>query len=360
MAERNQNAGPMPAASDRPPRRSNGRPAAEPLHPVRLGRLALAGNLVLAPMHKRTHLALRLLCRREGAALAHTEMASPRELLGHEGPKKVENLLATCPEDRPLGVQVLPREPGPLAEAVRMLADRGSADLVDLNFACPSRRVARRSGRGAAFLRRPAEAVRLVETAAAASDLPVTVKLRLGYTDAGDDRGRALALARGAADAGAAAVTLHARSARQGYRGTADWETIADWAETLPVPVFGSGDLRSPESVLAMLRQTGCAGASLARGAFGSPWIFRQVRQLAETGSYEAVSRQQRGQVFLQHYERLVEQYGEERALKFIRQIGRVYARGFPGAPEAREAIQHARSDAALRRAAKRWFGVAF
>ncbi len=358
MAERNPNASTPPAGSARPRPASNGPAAADLLRPVRLGRLALAGNLVLAPMHKRTHLAFRLLCRREGAAMAHTEMASPRELLGHEGDWKRENLLATCPEDRPLGVQILPRDPGPLAEAVRLVADRGSADLVDLNFACPSRRVARRSGRGAAFLQRPDEAVRLVETAVAASDLPVTVKLRLGYTGAPDDRARALALARGAADAGAAAVTLHARSARQGYQGEADWNTIARWAETLPVPVFGSGDLHRPEAVLAMLRQTGCAGASLARGAFGAPWIFRQVRQLAETGAYQTVSRRQRGRVFLRHYERLVAQYGEERALKFIRQIGRVYAREFPGAPEARQAIQHARSDAALRRAAETWFGV--
>jgi len=331
---------------------------ASPLQPVRIGPLHLASNLVLAPMHKRTHLAFRLLCRREGAALAHTEMATPQELLGVEGPRKADNLLATCPEDRPLGVQIAPRETGPLADAVRLVAERGTADLVDLNFACPSRRIAGRSGRGAALLHRPHEAVRLVEAAVAASGLPVTVKLRLGVTGSEEDRALALDVARGAVEAGAAAVTVHGRTARQRYRPSADWDAIATWAAALPVPVFGSGDLWTPEAVMAMLRQTGCAGASLARGAFGAPWIFRQTRSLAETGRYEPVSREERGRTFLEHYEQLVEQYGEETAVKFIRRIGRVYARAFPGAPEARAAIQDAHTGAALRRAVATWFGL--
>ena len=328
------------------------------LRPVPVGPLRLTSNLVLAPMHKRTHLAFRMLCRREGAALAHTEMATPQELLGVEGPRKAENLLATCPQDRPLGVQIAPREPGPLADAVRLVADRVSPDLVDLNFGCPSRRIAGRSGRGAALLRRPGDAVRLVEAAVNASDLPVTVKLRLGVTGSAEDRALALDVAHGATDAGAAAVTVHGRTARQGYRPSADWDAIAEWAAALPVPVFGSGDLWTPEAVMAMLRRTGCAGASLARGAFGAPWIFRQTRRLAETGRYDPVSREQRGRTFLEHYDQLVEHYGAETALKFIRQIGRVYAREFTGAPEARAAIQDARTDAALRRAVATWFGL--
>jgi len=328
------------------------------VRPLHLGPLALANNLALAPMHKRTHLPFRLLARRAGAALTHTEMATPRELLGREGPRKQENLLAWSPEDRPLGVQVLPREPDLLAEVVALLAARGTADLVDLNFACPSRRVAGRSRRGAAFLRDPEAAVRLVETAVGASPLPVTVKARLGYTGSAEDRALALELARGAAAAGAVAVTLHARSAAQQYHGPAEWETIARWAEALPVPVFGSGDLRTPEAVLDMLRQTGCAGASIARGAFGTPWIFRQVLDLASRGSYDPVTPQERGRWFLDHYEGLVRQYGPVLGLRHMRQVGRMYAREIPGAPEARVAIQKAAGDADMRRVAVEWFGL--
>jgi len=328
------------------------------VHPITLGPVALSNNLVLAPMHKRTHLPFRLLCRRQGAALTHTEMATPRELLGHESVSKARNLLASDPADRPLGVQILPREPDLLVETVAMLARRGTADLVDLNFACPSRRVAGRSRRGAAFLRDPDAAVRLVEAAVGTSPLPVTVKLRHGYTNSAQDRRLALDLARGAARAGAVAVTVHARSAAQTYTDRADWATVAEWAEALAVPVFGSGDLRTPEATLDMLRETNCAGASVARGAFGTPWIFRQIRELAETGSYRPVTPEERGRAFLEHYEGLVGQYGERVGLRYIRQIGRVYAREIPRAAEARATIQAARSDRDIRRVAERWFGV--
>jgi nifR3 family TIM-barrel protein len=325
------------------------------IHPVSLGPVALASNLALAAMHKRTHLALRLLARRAGAALAHTEMATPEELLGLETTVKSRHILASAPEDRPLGVQILPLDPGPLAEAVAMLAERGPADLVDLNFACPSKRVAG-SGRGASFLQEPEKALPLVEAAVRASRLPVTIKLRYGWTDSEDHRERALELARGAVAAGIAGLTLHARSAVQQYHGKADWPTIRQWAEMLPVPVFGSGDLRTPEAVLAMLRQTRCAGASIARGAVGSPWIFRQVIELAAAGACRPVTPQERARTFLEHYDGLVQQYGAWVGLRLMRQIGAMYIRGIPGAAEARAAIEHSRSREDIERIAERWF----
>ena len=328
--------------------------AEELIHPVQLGSLALAGNLVLAAMHKRTHLALRLLARRFGAAMAHTEMATPEDLLGTYVRPKGGNLLASTPEDRPLAVQILPASPGPLAEAIALLRERGIGDAIDLNFACPSKRVAG-SGRGASFLQEPEKAVPLVETAVRASRVPVTIKVRLGWTNSPDHRERALELARGAVAAGIAGLTLHARSAVQQYHGQADWATIRQWAEMLPVPVIGSGDLRSPEAVVAMLRETRCAGASLARGAVGAPWIFRQVIELDRTGAYRPVTPEERARAFMHHYEGLMMQYGPQIGLRFICQIGRMYTRGIRGAAEARVAIQKARSREDLERVAERW-----
>jgi nifR3 family TIM-barrel protein len=331
-------------------------PAEDPLiHPVQLGPLTLRNNLILAEMHKRTHLAFRLLARRFGAALAHTEMATPEDLLGTYVRHKGGDLLASTPQDRPLSVQILPESPGPLAEAVALVLERGVADAIDLNFACPSKRVAG-SGRGASFLQEPEKAVPLVETAVRTSRLPVTVKLRHGWTDSADHRERAMELARGAVAAGAAGITLHARSAKQAYHGKADWRVIREWAELLPVPVFGSGDLRSPEAVLAMLRETRCAGASLARGAVGAPWIFRQVIELAQTGTYVPVTLEERARAFMQHYEGLVAQHGPAVGLRMICQIGRMYTRGLRGAAEARVAIQEARSREDLERVVDRWF----
>ncbi len=338
-----------------------------PIRAVRIGRLRLARNLALAPMHEHTHLVLRLMCRRQGAAVAHTEMAAPEDLLRGPGrpgraslpwlDRKAENILASTPEDRPLGVQLLPVAAATTAEAVAMLRERSAADLVDLNFACPSERVVR-SGRGGAMLRKPDLAVRIVEAAVKAADpLPVTVKIRLGFTASEADREQALAIARAAAAAGAAGITLHARTVGQGYAGRADWTAIARWAEALPVPVFGSGDLRGPEAVLAMLRQTGCAGASIARGALGAPWIFRQVVELAETGTYAPASMEERRAAIVEHFDGLAAQYGERTAAKFIRRMGAYYARGMRGAAQARAAFQKVRSAAAFRKTVAAWFG---
>jgi nifR3 family TIM-barrel protein len=344
-----------------------------PIHPVRIGTVPLARNLLLAPMHEHTHLALRLLCRREGAALAYTEMATPEDLLAPPSEEEVRrhpeaarpgalshkagNLLASAPEDRPLGVQLLPRLPGPVAECIALLASRGRADLVDLNFACPSRRVVA-SGRGGAMLRKARTALRIVEAAVGASRLPVTLKIRLGFTASAADSQRALDIAREAARRGIAALTLHARTVGQGYGGRADWPAIGGWAGALaPLPVFGSGDLRSPEAVLEMLRVTGCAGASIARGALGAPWIFRQAIALAAAGTYEPAGNRERREAALAHFDGLARQYGEAAAVKFMRRFGQHYARGMPKAAAARAEFQACRTTQALRATVEKWFG---
>ncbi|MCX5654934.1 MAG: tRNA-dihydrouridine synthase [Planctomycetota bacterium] len=387
------------------------------IRPVRIGAVSIERNLALAPMHEHTHLALRLLCRRQGAALAMTEMVTPEDLLAPPSAeelrlhleaarpgarcRKAENVLRTTPEDRPLGVQLLPLEPGPAAEVVTMLAARGTADLVDLNFACPSERVVS-SGRGGGMLLNPKTALRIVAAAVEASTttqlkpsrggspyppreehgygpyngaraagtetrraelrcsigrMPVTLKIRLGFSQTAASREQALGLAREAAAIGIAGLTLHARAVDQGYGGRADWGTIAEWTEALaPLPVFGSGDLRSPEAVLAMLRETGCAGASIARGALGAPWIFRQTIDLAARGSYEPATLQERRETLLAHFAGLTEQYGEGAAVKFMRRFATYYAKGFAGAAAARAAFQSVRTAEAFREMVEKWF----
>jgi tRNA-dihydrouridine synthase B len=342
------------------------------IRPVRIGAVSIERNLALAPMHEHTHLALRLLCRRQGAALAMTEMVTPEDLLAAPSAeelrlhpeaarpgarcRKAENILRTTPEDRPLGVQLLPLEPGPTAEAVAMLAARGTADLVDLNFACPSERVVS-SGRGGGMLLNPKTALRIVAAAVEASRMPVTLKIRLGFSQTAASREQALGLAREAAAIGIAGLTLHARAVDQGYGGRADWAAVAEWAEALaPMPVFGSGDLRTPEAVLSMLSETGCAGASIARGALGAPWIFRQTIDLAARGSYEPATLRERRKTLLAHFAGLTEQYGERAAVKFMRRFATYYAKGFAGAAAARAAFQSVRTAEAFREMVEKWF----
>lgn len=325
-----------------------------PIRPLRLGTLPLRSNLVLAAMHHHSHGAMRRMCRECGAALAHTPMITPEALL-HDRVRR-EAILSPHLADRPLGVQLLPGDPAALSEAVSLVAEYGAADLIDLNFGCPSPRTVR-TGRGGAMLARPAAAVALVGTALDASALPVTLKLRLGLSDRPADREAARELARSAADAGAVAVTLHARTVVQGYRGRADRTAVARWAAELPVPVLGSGDLHGPEAVLAMLRETGCAGASLARGALGTPWIFRQTLDLAATGRYDPVRQAERRRALLDHFDRLAERFGEVQAIRLMRRLAPHYARGLPRAARIRRRLQTARCRETFRRAADECFG---
>jgi tRNA-dihydrouridine synthase len=186
----------------------------------------------------------------------------------------------------------------------------------------------------------------------------VTLKIRLGFSQTAASREQALDLAREAARIGIAGLTLHARTVGQGYGGRADWAAIAEWTEALaPLPVFGSGDLRWPEDVLAMLRQTLCAGASIARGALGSPWIFRQTIDLAARGSYEPATPPERRETVLAHFAGLAGQYGERAAVKFMRRFATYYAKGFAKAAAARAAFQSVRTAEAFRETVEKWFG---
>jgi nifR3 family TIM-barrel protein len=330
-------------------------PADPLIRPLGIGPLRLPRNLVLAPMHGHTHRPLRLLARRQGAALAHTEMLTPEEVL--HGATKADEALTPVAEDRPLAVQFLARDPAALADAVALVAARGAADLVDLNLACPAGRAVR-TGRGGALLRQPDLAAPLVEAAVRASALPVTVKMRLGFSAAPDDRATALAAARAAVGAGAVAVTLHGRAVLQGYRSRADWTAIADWAAALAVPVLGSGDLRTPDAVLEMLRRTHAAGAAIARGALGAPWIFRQTMDLEGRGRFDPVGPAERRQAVLDHFDGLASQFGEATAVRLMRRLGCFYVRGLPHAAQARASFQAARTAAAFRAAVDRWLAM--
>jgi tRNA-dihydrouridine synthase B len=228
---------------------------------------------------------------------------------------------------------------------------------VDLNFACPSERVVA-SGRGGGMLHNPKTALRIVAAAVGAGRMPVTLKIRLGFSQTAASRAKPSACSREAAGIGIAGLAIHARAVDQGYGGRADWAAITEWTAALaPLPVFGSGDLRSPEAVLAMLRETGCAGASIARGALGAPWIFRQTIDLAARGSYEPATLHERRETVLAHLAGLAEQYGERAAVKFMRRFATYYAKGFVGAAAARAAFQTVRTPEEFREAVEKWFG---
>ena len=305
------------------------------LKPLKIGSLVLPHNVVLAPLAGITNLPFRILCRREGAALAYTEMVSVNGLV-REGANTLALLKSTV-EDRPLGIQLFGDTPDSLAEAARMVEDYG--ELLDINMGCPVRKVVG-TGAGSALLREPAKIAGIIRAVRAATRLPLTVKIRSGW-HCGDNT--YCEIGRIAEAEGCDAITLHPRSRSQMFSGAAAWEQLRELKESVSIPVLGSGDLFSAEDCLGMLRETGCDGVMIARGALGAPWIFRQVAELAECGSVTPVSNLQRVGAMRRHLELFCRESGEQIAVREMKKHVGWYARGFVGAADIRRACNSAR-----------------
>jgi nifR3 family TIM-barrel protein len=234
-----------------------------------IGPLAVDPPVVLAPMAGITNAAFRRLCRSYGGGLYVSEMVSARALIEGGSPQA-----AFDPDESPRSVQLYGVDPATVAAAVRTMRDEWQVDHVDLNMGCPVPKVTRKGG-GAALPVHTTAFGNVVRAAVdAAGDVPVTVKMRMGvdaqtltYLDAG----------RAAQDAGAAAVTLHARTAEQLYSGAADWSAIARLKAALDVPVLGNGDVWTGADAVRMVEQTGCDGVVVGRGCLGRPWLFRDL-----------------------------------------------------------------------------------
>lgn len=218
-----------------------------------------------------TNLPFRTIIRRFGCGLAFTEMVSANGLV--RGMDKSRRYLDSAAEDRPLGIQIFGQDPEVLAEAARIVTGSGGADLLDINMGCPVKKVVH-TGAGAALMKDPGQVERIVKAVRKATVLPLTVKIRSGWSRRDLN---ALAVARIVADCGADAVIIHPRTAEQGFGGEANWNVIAMIKAGLTIPVVGSGDIRNPCDALHMLETTGCDAVMIGRGALGNPWIFEAI-----------------------------------------------------------------------------------
>ncbi|MDR2372548.1 MAG: tRNA dihydrouridine synthase DusB [Bifidobacteriaceae bacterium] len=313
---------------------------------LRLGRLEAPAPVMLAPMAGVTNLPFRLLCRSFGEGLFVTEMITSRALV--EGKAATRALLRHDPSERPRSVQLYGVDPAAMAAAVRLIRRQDLADHIDLNFGCPAPKVTRQGG-GAALPWKLGLFRRIVGGAvAAAGDIPVTVKLRSGIDD---QHLTFIEAGLAAAGEGAAAITLHARSAAQHYSGRADWSQIALLKRTVTaVPVLGNGDIFEADDAAAMIRQTGCDGVVVGRGCLGRPWLFADLR--AVFAGREGRLRPNLGfvmDVIRRHGRGLVDWCGsEERGLTQLRRHMSWYLKGYPVGGEERAAAHRLTSLADL------------
>ncbi len=254
------------------------------LSALKLGPVAVDPPVVLAPMAGVTNVAFRRLCRTYGAGLYVSEMITARALV--EGNAKTL-AMAAFGEDEPVrSIQLCGVDPQVMGTAVRRLVGEIGVDHIDLNFGCPAGKVTRQGGGAALPVHRALFRAIVGAAVEAAVSVPVTVKLRIGVDG---DHVTYLEAGRIAEDEGAAAITLHARTAEQLYSGRADWGAIADLKEHIAsIPVLGNGDLWEASDALAMVAATGCDGVVVGRGCLGRPWLFRDLADAFAGRSPEA------------------------------------------------------------------------
>ncbi len=283
----------------------------------------------------------RALCAEQGASLCYAEMVSAEAIFRGSG--KTLRLLDRFPGERFAGHQIFASSETAAAAAVRAI-HRLAPTVIDLNCGCSVPKVLK-SGCGAALLRDPGLIGRIVRAMRGETDLPVTVKLRLGW----DDRSISFLDAAGeAVRAGAAAVALHPRTRSQGFGGRSRWPALVELKAAVPVPVFGSGDLFTADDVLRMAGETGVDAVMIARGTLGNPFIFAAVRALLE-GREHRVGARERLETALRHLGMEAAVKGEAMACREMRKHFVAYSKGMEGGAALRQAVVHAESMARYR-----------
>ncbi|MCR4789981.1 MAG: tRNA dihydrouridine synthase DusB [Treponemataceae bacterium] len=312
-------------------------------HPVKIGCLNIPGNLFLAPVAGYSDRAFRQVCIQNGADMCYTEMVSAEAL--YRGSDKTKELLLKAPLEDFFCIQLFGGNKTAMFEGSRIVLQNYKPSLIDINCGCPVPKIIK-SGAGSFLTQNPDVLYELVKETVRASQefspdpdnpVPVTVKIRSGWDSEHMTWKEA---AQAAVDAGAQAVTIHSRTRKQGYEGKADWNILAQLVQLHPeIPVFGSGDVFSPEDAKRMLESTKCAGVMFARGAMGNPFIFGQTRDLLTKGSYNEVDIEKKIETGMNELKILIEDKGQDTACREMRKRFCCYTKGIQNGAQIRQEI---------------------
>lgn len=297
---------------------------------MQIGTIKLVNPVILAPMAGVTDLPFRLLAKEMDCGLVYSEMVSDKGLL-YKNCHTVD-MLKIDDRERPVAMQIFGSDPDSMAKAAQYVEQAGT-DIIDINMGCPTPKIVK-NGSGSALMCEPELAYRIMVSVVEAVKVPVTVKIRKGWSNASIN---AVQMAKLAEKAGVAAIAVHGRTREQFYSGEADWDIIRQVKESVSIPVIGNGDIRTPYDAERMLRETNCDGLMIGRGAQGNPWIFRQVVQYLATGEIIALpTPQERLAVMLRHLDMLVEYKGEYLGIREMRRHGAWYTKGLHHSSELR------------------------
>lgn len=300
-----------------------------------IGNVLIKNPIIVAPMAGVSDMTFRKICKDFGASLVVGEMVSDKAIV-YENEKTFE-LLKMDERERPISQQIFGSDINSFVKAAKIVEEKMKPDIIDINMGCPVPKVAIKNQAGSALLKNPEKIKEIVKAVVDTVSVPVTVKIRSGWDDAHIN---AVEVAKIIEEAGASAITIHARTRAQGYSGKANWQIIKDVVEAVKIPVIGNGDVLTCYDAKKMLEETGCSGVMIGRGLLGNPWLIKEcVSYLEEEKIIDKPTNKERISMMKEHLKELVKVKNEKQAVLEMRGHLLNYLKGMPENKEIKNKI---------------------